>query len=275
MEKNVTYCLAALAIIVIVAGSVFIIFGGNDDDKTEAPTGSDTLLTVLGNANLDETIDEKDVEAIESIIELGGTVADYPYADANNDGIIDSSDVEFVKKLAAKEEMVIYYYNVDGDVASLHYPVTGTIIATYNKTLEACRTLGLSSQIIAVDDMIYDWPTYFPEFQDLPSVGNRMTPSVETILELDPDAYLCGTKKWFGPELESTIGDVVDIIRLPTWEEGQVLSGMVTLGFITQHESDASEYMAWANKILDAVDNVVSGIAESDRPTVLVLDANS
>lgn len=165
---------------------------------------------------------------------------------------------------------------MDGEIASVHYPLTGSIIATYNKTLEASRTLGLSDQVVGTDDMTYDWPTYFPEFQSLPSIGNRMSPSVEKILDIDPDAYLCGTKKWFGATLESDLaGTGIDVVRLPTWEEGQVLSGMLTLGFITQHESQAQKYLDWAEGILEKVDKVVDKIAEKDRPTVLVLDANN
>lgn len=50
---------------------------------------------------------------------------------------------------------------------------------------------------------------------------------------------------------------------------------MLTLGFITQHESQAQKYLDWAEGILEKVDKVVDKIAEKDRPTVLVLDANN
>ena len=117
-----------------------------------APKGMSESLTVLGNADLDSDIDFVDVRAIEYIISVGGTVSDYPYADANNDGKIDQKDVAFVKDMINQKKQVIYYYNVDNEIASVHYPVTGKIIATYNKTLEAARTLGLSSQVIAIDE---------------------------------------------------------------------------------------------------------------------------
>jgi iron complex transport system substrate-binding protein len=176
--------------------------------------------------------------------------------------------------MVAKKKQVIYYFNVDGEIASVHYPVTGKIIATYNKTLEAARTLGLSSQVIAIDDFSYEWPTYFPEFMNLPSIGSRFTPNVEKVLDLHADAYLCGTKKWFAATLETDIGSSdMDVIRLPTWEEGQGLSGMVTLGYITQHESQAAEYVEWASGILNKVEAVVGDKSDSDKPTVLVLDA--
>ena len=238
------------------------------------PTGTDAVLTVLGNADLDSDMDSDDVKAVEYVVSIGGTVADYPYCDANNDGAIDQKDVKFVQDMVAKKKQVIYYFNVDGEIASVHYPVTGKIIATYNKTLEAARTLGLSSQVIAIDDFSYEWPTYFPEFMNLPSIGSRFNPSVEKVLDLHADAYLCGTKKWFAATLETDIGNSdMDVIRLPTWEEGQVLSGMTTLGYITQHEAQAKEYVEWADGILSKVEAVVGDKSDSDKPTVLVLDA--
>ena len=279
MDRKIALAIIAVAVVVIAAAAVLL--AGNSDEKdgiesSDIPSGKDTRLTILGNADLDDDLDDHDVRMIEAVIENEGTVGQYPYADANNDGVIDAQDVEFVKKLVSKDKMVIYYYNVDGEIASVHYPLTGSIIATYNKTLEASRTLGLSDQVVGTDDMTYDWPTYFPEFQSLPSIGNRMSSSVEKILDIDPDAYLCGTKKWFGATLESDLaGTGIDVVRLPTWEEGQVLSGMLTLGFITQHESQAQKYLDWAEGILEKVDKVVDKIAEKDRPTVLVLDANN
>lgn len=275
MNNNIV--IAAVAVIAVVAiGAAFIIGSNNDGgDDVKVVTGQETRLTVLGNADLDDDIDNDDVKAIEKIIELEGKVSDYPYADANHDGVIDSKDVEFVKKMISKEKMRIYYYNVDDEIASVSYPMTGTIVATYNKTLEACRTLGLSNKVIGTDDMTFQWPTYFPEFQSLPSVGNRMTPNVEKILDINPDAYLCGTKKWFGATLESDLaGKGIDILRIPTWEEGKVLSGMITLGFITDHEKQASDYIDWADGILKKVDDVVSKKDASERPKVLVLDAD-
>ncbi len=276
MDRKITILIAVVAVIAVAAAAVAVILNGNNStDEKEPPLGTETRLTILGNADLDDDIDSNDVKMIQSIIDMNGTVSQYPYADANNDKVIDAKDIEFVNKLIAKEKMTIWYYNVDDEIASVHYPVTGSIIATYNKTLEACRTLGLSSQIIGTDDMTFDWPTYFPEFQKLQSVGNRMTPNKEKILEIDPDAYLCGTKKWFGPTLEADVGSYgIDIIRLPTWEEGKVLSGMITLGFITQHEAQATAYINWAEKILDKVSTVTDKVAEKDRPTVLVLDAS-
>lgn len=279
MDKKVILGIAVIVIVVVVAAIAIVVVNDDDDDKKEVvpDQGSATNLTVLGNADLDDDIDQDDVSAIQYVIDHQGTVSQYPYADANNDGRIDSADIDFVNDMIAKKEQRIYYFNVDGEIASVKYPLTGTIIATYNKTVEALRTLGCSSQIVAIDDFTYQWPTYFPEFMSLPSIGSRFSPNVEKVLDIDPDAYLCGTKKWFAATLETDLGSSskTDVVRLPTWEEGQVLSGMITLGYILQKEDQAAKYIDWADSILDRVNSVVSKKTDSEKPTVLVLDADN
>lgn len=275
MNSKILICIAAIVVIATAVATVVIASDGGE--KEVAPEeGKTTRLTVLGNADLDDDIDEDDISAIQYIIDHNGTVEQYPYADADNSTKIDSKDIDFVRDMIAQKEQRIHYINVDGEIASVKYPLTGTIIATYNKTVEALRTLGCSSQIVATDDFTYKWPTYFPEFMDLPSIGNRFTPNVEKILDLDADAYLCGTTKWFASTLETDLGasSRTDVVRLPTWEEGQVLSGMVTLGYILQKEEQAAKYLDWAEGILDKVNSVVSGKSDSQKPTVLVLDAD-
>lgn len=277
-NMNTKVVIGLVAVIIIAVAAVAVIIGTGDNDKEVIPdTGNSTNLTVLGNADLDDDIDNDDVKAIQYIIDNNGTVSQYPYADANNDGKIDSADISFVKDMIAQKEQRIYYYNVDGEIASVKYPVTGTIIATYNKTVEALRTLGASSQIVATDDFTFQWPTYFPEFMNLQSIGSRFSPDVEKVLKINPDAYLCGTKKWFAATLETDLGtsSKTDVIRLPTWEEGQVLSGMITLGYLLQKEDQAEKYIDWADGILDKVSKVVSSKKDSEKPTVLVLDAGN
>lgn len=263
-------------VVVVVLIAAFFVLQGGEDDPTEPELGSETLLTVLGNADLDNDIDNDDLEAIEIAVENGYSVREYPYSDANNDGVINQDDIDFIKRMIAKEDMTIYYYNVDGNVASVTYPIDGTIIAAYNKTVEAIRVLGLSDKLIATDDFTFTWPTYFPEFMGIDTIGSRFSPDVETILKLNPQAYLTGTTQWFAPTLEQDLGNSgIQVIRLPTWEQGQVLSGMVTLGYLTQTEEAAAKYLDWAQGILDTIEQRTSELSKSELASVLVLDANN
>ena len=107
MDRKIALAIIAVAVVVIAAAAVLL--AGNSDEKdgiesSDIPSGKDTRLTILGNADLDDDLDDHDVRMIEAVIENEGTVGQYPYADANNDGVIDAQDVEFVKKLVSKDK---------------------------------------------------------------------------------------------------------------------------------------------------------------------------
>lgn len=152
--------LAIIAVVVLVAAGAGAAFIMLKDDKDEYRSDDDTgRLTIFGNATNDDYLDKEDVQYIQDIID--GKKEATKFADANQDGNIDQADVEMVSKLVKREPMKVYYLNVDGKVASCSYPVTGGLIPLYNKNLEALRTLGASSQVIATDDFnLFSRPKY-------------------------------------------------------------------------------------------------------------------
>ena len=59
--------------------------------------GSDFTLGIFGNANMDDTIDEKDVAYVEGVIKR--TNAATILSDANYDDKVDSQDVDQIKQI--------------------------------------------------------------------------------------------------------------------------------------------------------------------------------
>ena len=58
-------------------------------------TASDFTLMIFGNANMDDTIDELDIEYVHGIID--GANGPTKLADANNDGKIDEKDINQIQ----------------------------------------------------------------------------------------------------------------------------------------------------------------------------------
>ncbi len=85
-------------------------------------------LSIFGNANEDQTIDQKDLDLIRSLIGDKKAAA-YPYADADRDGKITDKDAEIVKKIIAGEETQVtfidHYYLVAGETryVTVDYPL--------------------------------------------------------------------------------------------------------------------------------------------------------
>ncbi|KUK44451.1 MAG: Periplasmic binding protein [Methanothrix harundinacea] len=68
-------------------------------------------LTVYGNANLDDIIDEDDVEYVQGIID--GTEEETQFADADYDGQIDESDIAQIELIIAGEEDYLVILDMD------------------------------------------------------------------------------------------------------------------------------------------------------------------
>jgi len=269
MEKKIKL-LAILMVTTVLAASIagVILLSGAAKGKTYTNVSS-VRLQVFGNANEDDTIDQRDIDFISEVI--AGDCSATNLTDANQDGVIDQRDIDQVEAIIDHEETRLYYVDIDGHNASVHTPVN-SIIAIYNVYVEMVRALNATDLIVGVDDSISDYDTYFPELQSLPSVGNRFTPDVEQILSINPDVYFTGTRSYYDSELESKLaanGTDIDVVRLPCWEYGLLPQGMLTLGYILGHEDEAFEYLEWRDAILNRITEKVGKIAEENRTTSL------
>lgn len=106
MDKKIV-AIALLAAIIITGSSAAILLT-RDDGSSDGVTETGRVL-VYGNANNDDYLDERDVEAINKIIdgdELWDKVK-YPFADTNADGRITEDDVTLLKKFINNEDCLI------------------------------------------------------------------------------------------------------------------------------------------------------------------------
>ena len=80
-----------IAAILVISGCVaFIILKKDNDDSPEDKITA--ALTVYGNADNDLDIDSNDISIVQQIINGAKKLEDYPLADANKDGTVNSED---------------------------------------------------------------------------------------------------------------------------------------------------------------------------------------
>ena len=129
MQSNKVVIIAAVAVIAVAAiGAFFLINngGGGDYENLEV-----TSLPVYGNANEDYTIDQKDLDLINKLIDTD--VKEHPYADANGDGKITSEDAAIVEKLIKGDKTTVrfidqYVYDTSEiHIVELEYPLGNVI----------------------------------------------------------------------------------------------------------------------------------------------------
>ncbi len=221
----------------------------------------------MGNANLDQFVDDRDVDYLQKII--GGTETKTRLADANNDGKIDQSDIDQVEQIIKGTENEIFYLDAHDKVASARHPVNSAIVI-YDNAGEIIRILGASDKIIGTDNMIVALPTYFPEFSKLPSIGNRKDMNTEAVFDISPEAVIMpelGLSSEFGEKIES---NGIDFIQLRMWESHTAVPALMTLSYILDETENAKNYISYQDKILNEIKTRVATIPEEKRKRVFV-----
>lgn len=282
--------MAVVAVVVIVAaaGGAYLLL---DDSRgsSQGYTASDypSRLMVLGNANLDDYLDEKDVKYLEEV--LAQEEIDYNsyyMCDANFDKVIDQQDLEYLKKMIAEswEEITyVYYVNVDHKVCKFDMTTSKKCITLIAPPLDNVLILN-SSLVVGVDNRITTGK-YAEEYNTvldiskMVDVGNCNDPDKEKISQASKDnggemIVVCGTQDSYGPNMEEALaGSGVQVVRLPSWEYGATMQGFLTLGYLLDELDNAYRYMAWYDGVEQLVQDIVKTIPEEDRPWVAAVYA--
>ncbi|MBE6520955.1 MAG: hypothetical protein E7Z68_07615 [Thermoplasmata archaeon] len=102
---------------------------------------SSATLMVLGNANGDDDINNQDVYIVKGIIAGSLSFADYPMADANNDGVVDQKDVDLLNRIIKREPGTVYVccLDVNGEdtVVAVDYPLRNVVTYATNMQMPA------------------------------------------------------------------------------------------------------------------------------------------
>ena len=85
----------------------------------------DYALNVFGNANLDETIDENDIEYLSAVI--NGSENTTRLADANQDGEVNQDDIEQIKQIMQGTEDKISVLDALNRTVTIKRPVERVI----------------------------------------------------------------------------------------------------------------------------------------------------
>ncbi|HOI21634.1 MAG TPA: ABC transporter substrate-binding protein, partial [Methanothrix soehngenii] len=89
-------------------------------------SAGDYILHIYGNANMDGTIDEKDIEYLQEII--AGSVNASPMADADFDGKVDENDISQVEMIINDSQENITILDGNGKPVTVRLPVERAIV---------------------------------------------------------------------------------------------------------------------------------------------------
>ena len=257
------------------------------DEGTTTPYPA--RLMILGNANCDDDITQADITYIENLIKNGYKYTDEFMADANFDGVIDEKDIELVKELINKDSYKgkVNYINCNYKIRTFDMGVPLRLANILTQTLE--MEMILAPDAIVATDYRANTPanggqsTFWTEYASVidyskvGNIGSHKTPNAEEIAAVAKnygDGYLT---VWFNSEhanntgyLEDALaGTNVQILRLPSWENGATANGMLTAGYMFHNYSKAVEWVTWYDGVMKQITDKVSKLTDADKKKVL------
>lgn len=288
MDRKIL-AVAVVAIILVAGVAAYVTLSKDDDKKKSYGTSSnvDSRLTIFGNANHDDYIDQRDVDTVKAIIAgeqeadyfdcylyYGGTAVKRSFADANADGKIDEADVQLIQNMVdRKQNMQIKFYDVDGVIGSCTYPLT-TAAVGYKSNYEALLACGAADTVTYVCNQVGQDGSYAKWYKmflgdNVKCFGSRFTPDYEAFSSNPPSYMLSGTRAWFDENMEEKVARLnMDVVRLPFWEDNESVSAIITLGYLINHETEAYAYAEKADYVYNTINEALKDVSLSDRPLV-------
>jgi iron complex transport system substrate-binding protein len=223
-------------------------------------------LGIYGNANLDDTIDMRDITYTARIICWLEEPTEL--ADANLDGKITARDMTQIGLIILGREKELTIIDSNERTVTLDMPIERVISLSTGGPAAPLCLLGVEDKLVGINGMIAKSPEY-ADLHDLPSVGYP-GPDYEAIVELEPDLVMACTWAYGGE-----YGDVNMLeslgIRTVMFDLGNpaTLHGvMKILGVMMGKEERAEEYIDFFHSTLSLVDEEVEGLTPEEKKTV-------
>jgi iron complex transport system substrate-binding protein len=222
-------------------------------------------LTVYGNANSDDIIDENDIEYVRGIID--GTRDKTQFADANYDGQIDEDDISQIELIIAGGEENLTILDMDNRTVTVPMPVERIVPAAGFDATRALVQLGAKDKIVGCCYPTSWSPIWYaaPELADLPDIGGSEGKSfnVELAVSLEPDVIFVSTSSK-ADELQEK--SKVPIIAVTGTADGLWAVDMLRIvGAITRTDTRARDLITYANEKVDEMTEITSKIPDEDK----------
>jgi len=239
-------------------------------------SASDFTLEIFGNANMDDTIDEQDIEYVQGIID--GTKDETELADANYDGEIDEEDIDQIELIIDGEEKELTYIDNFGEAETVNKPIERLAnLGTYG--LQVARMVNAEDVLLPVIGWydLKEWNIFYSEFVDWPSAGIDPDTDFEYIISLNPDAVQ--------PNLESTSYSPssieqkrlyqerlsnIPIVSLDLRTPNDLSRNVKTYGYILDKRDEAQEFIDWHDGYMDMIKARVEGISDDEKPRFFI-----
>ncbi|HOT07130.1 MAG: Periplasmic binding protein [Methanosaeta sp. PtaB.Bin039] len=232
------------------------------------------VLNIFGNADMNGSIDEKDIEYLKGIV--GGTLNPTLLADANYDGKIDDEDIHQVERIIEDTQENLTILDGNGRAVTIRLPVERAIVEHLDNS-EMMMILNRTDKVVGVDLAMSRSEMEFPQLikkTNLPGFSPAKNPDYELALSLNPDLLLTFSNNT--AEKEKNLPGVPVVFAglyypdLIDPENSSFTDAVHKLGYIMQAREEAGEYISWHISKINEIKSATQAISHSYRPTVLI-----
>ncbi len=237
-----------------------------------AASGAGFVLHVFGNANMDGTVDQADMDFIRSI--LDGSENDTQLADANFDGVVNEDDIAQVQMIIEGNETNLTVMDGNGKPLTIKKPVERMIVE-YLDNADMAQILKKTDKVVGVDLAVANSEAEFPEISKRTNVGAmHKEPDYEKVLSLQPDLLLVFSNAT--SEKEKNLQGVPVFFAglyypdLLSPETSGFTDAVRKLGYVLDARQEAEDYIQWHIDSLNEIKAATQDVPEKERPSVLV-----
>lgn len=234
------------------------------------------MLRIFGNANLDDTIDERDIEYVRGIID--GTKDTTELADANHDGIIDEKDIEQIEAIISGNANSLIISDNNKRIVTINQPADNVVV--FYRTTEQITAIGAKDKLVGCDATFMG--NYMPEIADgaglrnIVNVGTPKEPNYEKILELMPDIVI-SPYPYYSPDLAKDMAShlpnkipVAGIDFYSTYGADR-WQNLELLGYIVGKPDKSRSLVDWIKGYEDKLVDRTKDLTSEEKPRVLSL----
>ena len=237
----------------------------------------DFTLSVYGNANMDDVIDEHDIEYVQGIINK--TEEKTQFADSNYDGQIDEKDVEHIESIISGDKVKLTLIDNKGVTVSLDVPAK-SIATLFLGALRPVVHLGSIDMVVGRCSISGADAKFIseahPEINSTPDLGSGQEPSQEAIMSLDPDVIYGGffTSKEISQAISQNTG-IPFVYAAPVEiasfdKDNGAFETWRLLGSIQGNDAKqrAEQLIRYCDENIHMIEDVTSKIPEEEKPRV-------
>jgi iron complex transport system substrate-binding protein len=226
---------------------------------------SDYTLGIYGNANMDDTIDEEDIEYVEGIIE--GTNEATELADANYDGEIDEDDIAQIEMIISGDERELTLIDSADRIVTVGQPIKSIAGLHTSPCREFCM-LGVEDKVVGVTKYTFDDLDLYPRLADKANICSVSEPDYEIIVEIKPDVLIMTSGSTLPDVVRNLEPTGIKVIALDLCTPDTYDSELKQLGYLVDKEERAEDFIQWRHEIIELIGCRTDDLEDGEKARV-------